>query len=410
MIEHREEIYRIMTSHGFRGVNSFSFSQDGNFMAGQYSDGIKVSETKTGSLISTFLGDGSDNKIVFSPNGRYIISTRRLDSYYSEIWNLNCKYFKRLEGRNAIFSHNGEKIATVRGKNEVLIWDMNGNYLNSLNTLREGHENTMTSLVFTFDGNLITNCSSDDNTKIWDLKSGTISKSIGGFHSVLSHDGRILATAQFDETVRIWSTKQWTELERLDFPKKQKSYLYDNDSSDRDWNRVNNMKFSLDDKTLVISKRNEITSRNEITVWNIKYQGCVDDLRILITKLKTIEPNFVSLSRNCQTGHLRSQLDFSLDGTFLATSGSETNIWLIKDGTLVQTIKRSATKLAFSPDSKILAISSRKNERVSCYQYNGIEWVLAMKVPNFVSELATKERIEILKKDNLKKMNSEGIK
>ena len=180
MIKHRADKYSIMTSNGFTGVRSFVFSQDGMFIAGQYSDGIKVLDAKTGSLLSTFMGNGLDRKLVFSPNSKYIISTKRLDSYpfSSEMWDLNCSYFKSLDGRNATFSHNGEKIATIKGKNTVLIWDMNGNFLDSLNTTEVGHKNTITSLVFTFDGNLITNCSSDDNTQIWDLKSGMITKSI----------------------------------------------------------------------------------------------------------------------------------------------------------------------------------------------------------------------------------------
>ena len=184
--------------------------------------------------------------------------------------------------------------------------------------------------------------------------------------------------------MNIWSTNKWEKLKNLDFEKR--TWCHQKDPSDS-WNRVNNMKFSIDDKTLVISKKNEINNDYEITIWSPDITGLLDNTdffsKIFITKLQTIKCN-LSVSRHCETGHMSSTIDLSSDGIFLATgSHKEAQIWLMKDGTLFQTITNyhEIKKLAFSPDAKILAISSKGTNRIMCYECNGIEWVLTKEIP-----------------------------
>jgi len=75
-----------------------------------------------------------------------------------------------------------------------------------------GHEETVTRVLFTPDGNNLVSCSKDKTVRIWDVRTGLEQRVLHGHTDrilglAISPDGRLIASSGADSTVRIWETQ-----------------------------------------------------------------------------------------------------------------------------------------------------------------------------------------------------------
>jgi WD40 repeat protein/DNA replication protein DnaC len=119
----------------------------------------------------------------------------------------------RLEGHNGsitkvIFSDNGTTIGTASEDKTAIIWNINGKKITQL----IGHTNSITSIAFSKDGKTVVTGSKDRTAKIWAFKGDKfvlikdLTQHNGSVTSVsISPDGETIASASEDKTVKLWS-------------------------------------------------------------------------------------------------------------------------------------------------------------------------------------------------------------
>ncbi|MEO1400178.1 MAG: hypothetical protein AAFV72_02875 [Cyanobacteria bacterium J06635_1] len=145
------------------------------------------------------------------------------------------------------FSPDGEMIATASGDNTVKLWNQSGDVLQTLNE----HSAQVLSVAFSPDGQTLATASFDETVKLWS-KTGKELQTLKGHSDVIfsvafSPDGQTLATASFDKTVKLWSMTG-EELQTL------------NGHSDA----VHSVVFSPDGQTLATA-----SSDNTVKLWSM---------------------------------------------------------------------------------------------------------------------------------------------
>lgn len=86
--------------------------------------------------------------------------------------------------------------------------------------LIEGHDNSITSTVYSGDGRYLLTGSSDKTAKLWDARTGTLVRTFSGHTDTIinvafSPDSRQVATGSFDKSVRIWETETGKQIHEL---------------------------------------------------------------------------------------------------------------------------------------------------------------------------------------------------
>jgi len=127
----------------YRSTTSISFSPDGNLVAtGGHDRVIHVWDTHTGALLKTFSGfNESINRVLFSPDGNYLVSLTNLIRFWdlntaSNTITLNRIWFSRKA--DFIFSPDGYLFFTIYGDNIINIYNsFNGYILGSLDLNNE---------------------------------------------------------------------------------------------------------------------------------------------------------------------------------------------------------------------------------------------------------------------------------
>jgi len=193
-------------------VNSTVFSPDGKqILTGSIDGKARLWDVK-GDLIQEFQGhDKGIKSVVFSPNGRQILSTGSQDETV-RFWDIKGNLLQEFRGhkelRKAIFSADGSQILTIT-TNKVRLWDTKGNLLQEF----RGHENYVSSAAFSPDGRYIIIASTEKaygygNAGVWDTKGNILAVFRGHKRSinstVFSPDSRKILTASWDATARLW--------------------------------------------------------------------------------------------------------------------------------------------------------------------------------------------------------------
>ncbi|KAL1908384.1 hypothetical protein Sste5344_005912 [Sporothrix stenoceras] len=234
-----------------------------------------------------------------------------------------------LEGHNdkvtsVAFSADGNYIASASDDMTVKIWDTTSG---ACSQTLEGHNGPVTSVVFSVDGNYIASASHDKTVKIWDTTSGVCRQTLEGHidwvRSVaFSADGNYVASASDDMTVKIWDTTSGACRQTLE--------------GHNDW--VRSVDFSADGN-YIASASEDMT----IKIWDTTSGAC----------------------RQTLEGHNRwvTSVAFSVDGNYVASaSGDNTvKIWDTTSGACRQTLEghnRWVTSVAFSADGNYVASAS----------------------------------------------------
>ncbi|TFK33861.1 WD40-repeat-containing domain protein [Crucibulum laeve] len=158
--------------------------------------------------------DSTVNSVVFSPDGRFILSAssdKTISIWDAETGDLISGPF---EGHGssvncAAFSLDGRLVASGSDDLTIRIWDSESG--DELADPLNGHTNVVTAVSFTNDGRCLVSGSLDQTIRVWDVESGKLAFEPiighdGGVTSIaLSEDNKYIASGSLDRTIRVWN-------------------------------------------------------------------------------------------------------------------------------------------------------------------------------------------------------------
>ncbi|KAF7522219.1 hypothetical protein G7054_g12211 [Neopestalotiopsis clavispora] len=199
-------------------VNSVAFSSNGQVASGSGDGTVKVWDLASGECIRNRLqllkGDGDDSvqSIAFSTNGQRIASIHWKGTIH--IWSATSgDRLITLESpgpveiaAKAVAWLAENRIATIWNLDSIKVWDVSAHRTQAI----ESHQDDITCIALSPDGQYIASASVDTTIKVWD-KSGNCIKTLIGHHEpvysvIFSGDGRFIATCCWDGVFKIWET------------------------------------------------------------------------------------------------------------------------------------------------------------------------------------------------------------
>jgi WD40 repeat protein len=214
-----------LTLAGHTGaVESVSITRDGTRIAsaGGEDKTIRIWDSHTGQLLSTWSGPAGRACVAFSPNGRKLVSGGGFSRKPAEVklWDVNGNEIMSLGAHatyitDVAYSSDGARIASASADGLVKVFDAtNGE---EVHTLR-GHSLVM-SIAFSPDGQQLASIGLPVPTiKVWDMAMGTEVLAIKAYASntcAFSPDGRRLAAAQMGDSVKVWEVQTGDEVLHL---------------------------------------------------------------------------------------------------------------------------------------------------------------------------------------------------
>ncbi|KAL7903729.1 Pfs, NACHT and WD domain protein [Trichoderma velutinum] len=226
---------------------------------------------------------------------------------------------------SVVFSSDGQRIASCSHDKTVKVWDTNSGAC--LHTF-QSHGDWVQSVVFSSDGQRLASISADDTVKVWDANSGaclhTFQSHGDRLESVIfSPDGQRLASISADNTVEVWDANLGICLQTLG----------------GNVDSVDLVIISSDGQRLA-----SISYDYTIKIWDTNSGACLQTLQGHNNSLKS-----VVFSPDCQ--QLASG---SRDRTI--------RVWDANSGACLQTLmghNDSVTSVLFSPDGQRIASCSR---------------------------------------------------
>ncbi len=394
-----------LPTHATSG-SKFALSPNGKHLAveqrapGYSGCWIEIRDTASGELV-TSMGNGTDppascfkaawmNMIAFSPDGRNVAAvdkdgvTRLLDLETGDVRATMSEYSehgRKLRGIGKglgplVFSPDGKKLIASTSQNVIQAWDVETGEI--INTFR-GHKEGIRAITVSQDGTQLASGGHGGNVRLWDLEtfddlSQVISGSDSKFNvSSLSPGGTQLATKNMGGGIDIWDLKTSGMLARfesqdIDFAH---SFSYSPDGlhlaiagmhgevwvCDMLTGEMRTvlpgaaagfpetaLAYSPDGMLLAVGRYNEGTRVLDLKTGEVKY---------------TLPPSQFA----------GSVLEFSLDGSALATLGSDlmgVRLWSAATGESLSGVQSRdirdniVTNFTFSPDGGRIAVSTHR--------------------------------------------------
>jgi WD40 repeat protein len=225
------------------------------------------------------------------------------------------------------FSPDGQLIATALDDGTAKLWNpQTGQILHTL----QAHTATVNLVAFSPDGSMIATGSSDRTAKIWNTLTGellhTLQPDSGMIDSVaFSPNGKLVATGSWDNTTKVWDAQTGQLLRTLE--------------GHTNW--INSVAFSPDSQLVAAG-----SADGTVKLWNT----------LTGELLHTLQGH---------TGWI-SSVAFSPDGQLVATGSwdSTTKIWDAQTGQLLRTLEGHTgwvNSVEFSPDGQLIVKGSSNN-------------------------------------------------
>jgi WD40 repeat protein len=380
---------RLQTLTGHAGdVSSVTFARNSTKLASVSSDTVKIWDASSGACLKTFEG----HKNVAFSHDLAIMASAPYNTI--EIWESSevgkgaC--LKAIDdGVGAVsfmtFSHDSAKLATTAWAT-IKIWDRKSG---ALLLSSSGHNDRITSMVFSHDSTILASSSEDHDVIIWDASRGTLLQTLEG-HSdrvtsvTFSNDSAILASSSYDRTIKIWDTNTGACMQTLKGHSDRVTTL----SFARDSTRLASGSHDTTVKIWDVSSsaKSEKPRGHNFAITAIAFSHDSKQLASgsFDSTIKIWEVGSGNGNRKCLHtlrghGNIVISLTFSRDSTKLASGSYDTTvrIWDTNSGTCLRTLNGGhgevITGLAFSHDANILASASIDSlelwdvENTNCY-------------------------------------------
>jgi WD40 repeat protein len=191
-------------------VSSVAISADGNTLVSGSLDKTAKVWKLNGTLITTLVGHQSGvSNVVISADGQTIVSTSLDDT--AKVWKRDGTLITTLKGQNrfhdAAISADGQTIVSVSASRQdrtVKVWRQDGSLISTLT----GHQDSVSSVAVSSDGQIIVSGSVDGTVNVWKQDGSLISTLTGHQGAVsnvaISANGQIIISGGFDRTVKVW--------------------------------------------------------------------------------------------------------------------------------------------------------------------------------------------------------------
>ena len=367
-------------------VTSVSFSADGRkITGGDISNNIVlwdvISENRSGNKITEFVAPSEVLSLALTAVGTILASAGT--DWSVQLWDTTDGRFKgKISGSNVLSLASrtkGSTLVTGHSDRWIRLWDVAAQQ-HKVNFASLGDQ--VTSVSFSADGRRIAGGDISNNIILWDVisenKSGNKITEFVAPSEVLSlalnAESTILASAGTDENIRLWDTTNG---------KQQKVF-----EGHTDW--VNSVVFSPDENTLVSG-----SDDGTVRVWDVAVGRHKTTLEAHVRSVKHVafSPDG-SLLASLDSKEVRlwntatwqrtatfaepmnnlTSLAFCFDGRALAIGGANSvRVWDFNTENIKTTIPGESRNLAFSDDSRTLAIHS---DAISLWNLDPSRWAL----------------------------------
>lgn len=165
-------------------------------------------------------GKGILNNVTVSSDGKMLAAASSIGVYLYDTATLQeIRFIDTDTWSNAVFSPDSQLLAIFSGHDDKFqLWSIsNGRLLYTF----EKHTDSVTSVDFSPDGQLLASGSRDHTIHIWQVSNGTHIRSLNGHTDDVisvrfSPDGKTLATGSWDNTIRIWNVSDGVLLHTLE--------------------------------------------------------------------------------------------------------------------------------------------------------------------------------------------------